>query len=79
MLGQCRRRVLVCDAGASRNRWSHAVHGYLTRDSREAQFVAVAAAEGAEAGMAINKALLEAELRSQNRSSTPSRTSLGGP
>jgi len=47
--------------------------------SREAQFVAVAAAEGAEAGMAINRALLEAELRSQNRSSTPSRTSLGGP
>ena len=47
--------------------------------SREAQFVIVAAAEGAEAGMAINKALLEAELRSQNRSSTPSRTSLGGP
>ena len=32
MLGRCRRRVLVCDAGASRNRWSHAVHGYLTRD-----------------------------------------------
>ncbi len=30
--------------------------------SREAQFVIVAAAEGAEAGMAINKALLEAEL-----------------
>jgi thioredoxin reductase len=47
--------------------------------SREAQFVVVAAAEGAEAGMAISKALLEAELRSQNSSSTPSRTSLGGP
>lgn len=47
--------------------------------SREAQFVVVAAAEGAEAGMAINKALLEAEVRSQNSSSTPSRTSLGGP
>ena len=30
--------------------------------SREAQFVVVAASEGAEAGMAINKALLEAEL-----------------
>jgi thioredoxin reductase len=30
--------------------------------SREAQFVAVAAAEGTEAGMAINKALLEAHL-----------------
>ena len=32
--------------------------------SREAQFVVVAAAEGAEAGMAINKALLEEELAS---------------
>ena len=32
MLGRCRRRVLVCDAGAPRNRWSHAVHGFLTRD-----------------------------------------------
>jgi thioredoxin reductase len=30
--------------------------------SKEAQFVVVAAAEGAEAGMAINKALLEEEL-----------------
>ncbi|MEO6055327.1 MAG: NAD(P)/FAD-dependent oxidoreductase [Gemmatimonadales bacterium] len=32
MLGRCRRRVLVCDTGRSRNRWSHAVHGFLTRD-----------------------------------------------
>jgi thioredoxin reductase len=32
--------------------------------SREAQFVVVAAAEGAEAGMAINKALLDEELAS---------------
>jgi thioredoxin reductase len=32
MLGRCRRRVLVCDTGAPRNRWSHAVHGFLTRD-----------------------------------------------
>src|SRR3954447_3104004 len=32
MLGRCRRRVLVCDSGETRNRWSHAVHGYLTRD-----------------------------------------------
>ena len=32
MLGRCRRRVLVCDAGAPRNRWSQAVHGLLTRD-----------------------------------------------
>src|SRR5690349_9637253 len=32
MLGRCRRRVLVCDTGAPRNRRSHAVHGFLTRD-----------------------------------------------
>jgi thioredoxin reductase len=32
MLGRCRRRVLVCDLGQPRNRTSHALHGYLTRD-----------------------------------------------
>lgn len=52
---------------------------YVAGDaSREAQFVIVAAAEGAEAGMAINKALLKEDL-AQKRNSTPSRTSRGGP
>ena len=52
---------------------------YVAGDaSKEAQFVAVAAAEGAEAGMAINKALLKDDL-AQNRTSIPSRTSRGGP
>jgi thioredoxin reductase len=32
MLGRCRRRVLVCDLGQPRNRKSHALHGYMTRD-----------------------------------------------
>jgi thioredoxin reductase len=32
MLGRCRRRVLLCDAGQPRNRRSSALHGYLTRD-----------------------------------------------
>jgi thioredoxin reductase len=32
ILGRCRRRVLVCDAGRPRNAVSHALHGYLTRD-----------------------------------------------
>jgi thioredoxin reductase len=32
MLGRCRRRVLVCDTGRPRNRWSHGVHGFLSRD-----------------------------------------------
>lgn len=46
--------------------------------SREAQFVIVAAAEGAQAGMAINKALVKDDLV-QKRNSTPSRTRRGGP
>jgi thioredoxin reductase len=52
---------------------------YVAGDaSKEAQFVIVAAAEGSEAGMAINKALLKEDL-AQNRNSTPNRTRRGGP
>ena len=52
---------------------------YVAGDaSKEAQFVVVAAAEGAEAAMAINKSLHLEDL-AQNRISTPRRTSLGGP
>jgi thioredoxin reductase len=52
---------------------------YVAGDSsKEAQFAIVAAAEGAEAGMAINKALLKQDL-AQKRNSTPSRTRRGGP
>ena len=32
LLGRCRRRVLVCDAGQPRNAVSHASHGVFTRD-----------------------------------------------
>jgi len=32
VLGRCRRRVLICDAGEPRNRHARALHGYLTRD-----------------------------------------------
>lgn len=35
MLGRCRRRVLVLDLGQPRNRRSHALHGYLSRDGIE--------------------------------------------
>ena len=52
---------------------------YVAGDaSKEAQFVVVAAAEGTEAGMAINKALLKEDL-AQKRNSTPSRIKRGGP
>jgi thioredoxin reductase len=32
ILGRCRRRVLVCDAGRPRNDAARALHGFLTRD-----------------------------------------------
>jgi thioredoxin reductase len=32
VLGRCRRRVLVCDAGRPRNAAASELHGYLTRD-----------------------------------------------
>jgi thioredoxin reductase len=32
ILGRCRRRVLLCDAGSPRNIRSHQLHGYLTQD-----------------------------------------------
>lgn len=32
MLGRCRRRVLVCDAGPKRNQATRALHGFLSRD-----------------------------------------------
>ena len=32
LLGRCRRNALVCDAARPRNRVSHAVHGFLSRD-----------------------------------------------
>ena len=46
MLGRCRRRVLLCDAGEQRNIRSHALHGYLTRDgTAPADFLRLARAE----------------------------------
>lgn len=32
MLGRCLRRVLVCDVGRPRNRYTQAIHGLLTRE-----------------------------------------------
>jgi len=46
VLGRARRRVLVCDTGEPRNRWSPASHGYLTRDGITPEtFLALARAE----------------------------------
>ena len=32
VLGRCRRKVLVFDTEQYRNRYSHGIHNYLTRD-----------------------------------------------
>jgi len=46
ILGRCRRRVLVCDAGKHRNARSAAMHGFLTRDGiPPGEFLAIARAE----------------------------------
>jgi thioredoxin reductase len=43
VLGRCRRKVLVCDAGRPRNRHASALHAFLTRDGLPpADFLALA-------------------------------------
>lgn len=43
VLGRCRRRVLVCDAGKPRNAASHGMHGFLTRDGiKPSEFLRIA-------------------------------------
>ncbi|TXK52007.1 NAD(P)/FAD-dependent oxidoreductase [Pontibacter qinzhouensis] len=32
VLGRCRRKVLLLDTGKPRNRWSHSMNGFITRD-----------------------------------------------
>jgi thioredoxin reductase len=43
LLGRCRRRVVVIDAGEQRNRKAHAIHGYLTRDGASPTDILLAA------------------------------------
>ncbi|MFN2533432.1 MAG: NAD(P)/FAD-dependent oxidoreductase [Pyrinomonadaceae bacterium] len=43
VLGRCRRRVQICDAGHPRNAASHGLHGFLTRDGIDpAEFLRLA-------------------------------------
>lgn len=49
ILGRCRRRVLVCDRGGQRNRWSRQQNGFLSRDGIDpAEFRRVARAQMAK-------------------------------
>jgi thioredoxin reductase len=46
ILGRCRRRVIVCDAGQQRNRPSHGLHGFLGHDGIEpAELLRIARAQ----------------------------------
>lgn len=46
ILGRCRRRVLLCDRGGQRNRWSHHQNGFLSRDGIDpAEFRRIARAQ----------------------------------
>ena len=54
MLGRCRRSVLVLDLGQPRNRRSHGLHGYLTRDGIEpSAFITIGRAELQQYGVQL--------------------------
>lgn len=56
MLGRCRRRVLLFDTGEPRNRFSHALHGYLTRDGiKPAEFNEIGRSELRQYGIECRK------------------------
>jgi thioredoxin reductase len=54
VLGRCRRKVLLFDHGKQRNRYSHGVHNYLTRDNiLPDEFVSIAYKEVRKYGATI--------------------------
>ncbi|GAB4091602.1 NAD(P)/FAD-dependent oxidoreductase [Flaviaesturariibacter terrae] len=54
VLGRCRRKVLVFDTGQYRNRWSHGMHNYLTRDHiPPAEFLRLCAPELQKYGVEV--------------------------
>ncbi len=56
VLGRCRRKVLVCDAGNPRNARSNAMHGFLSRDgTNPAEFLLMAREEVKRYGVAIHE------------------------
>ena len=68
MLGRCRRRVLVCDAGQPRNRRSRALHGYLTRDGiAPSEFNDAGRRELAPYGVELREAVVQGAERVDGR------------
>lgn len=64
VLGRCRRKVLVCDAGHPRNAASHALHGYLSRDGLPpAELLRLGRAELAQYGVECRDTVVESACR----------------
>jgi thioredoxin reductase len=64
VLGRCRRRVLVCDAGKPRNAASLAMHGYLTRDGAPPlEFLRIASEELEQYGVERRRTTVTAIAR----------------
>ncbi len=61
LLARSRRRVLLCDAGKQRNRFSDAMHGYLTRDGiSPAEFLRIAYDEVLQYGVEVKHCTVKA-------------------
>ena len=64
VLGRARRRVLICDNGRQRNRFSQAMHGFLTRDGISPQeFLKLARDEAISYGAEFQKTTVRAARR----------------
>lgn len=54
VLGRCRRKVLLFDTGQYRNKYSHGMHNYLTRDDiKPSEFINISRKELKKYGVAV--------------------------
>src|SRR3954466_10868222 len=62
VLGRCQRKVLVFDTKQYRNRYSHSIHNYLTRDHiNPAEFIKISQREISKYGVELaNKKVVNA-------------------
>lgn len=68
ILGRCRRRVLVCDAGSPRNAASRSLHGFLTRDgTRPLELLRIGRGQLARYGVEFRKTEVVAASRKAGR------------
>ena len=68
VLGRCRRKVLLFDTGRQRNRHSHGIHNFLTRDNvLPADIIRIARKEGRKYGVLfINTEITNAKKINEN-------------